>query len=185
MYWVYSRPLEPTLKWLEEKFKGKTDLIEANQTALKAGYNAGDIRELFQGQYEVPKAAAAAGHLPQHHGQRRPGDRARGGRQACGTIPGVFCSYPITPASGVLEALANYKHHGILTVQSEDEIAAICSAIGASFAGSLGHDGNIRTGHGTEGRGDGPGDLHRAAPRHRRRPARGPVDGHADQGRAV
>ncbi len=150
MYWVYSRPLEPTIEWLEEKFKGKPDLIAANQTALKAGYNAGDIRELFQGQYEVPKAQLPPATYRNIMGNDALAIGLVAGVKLAG-VPGVFCSYPITPASGVLEALANYKHHGILTVQSEDEIAAICSAIGASFAGSLGMTGTSGPGMALKG----------------------------------
>lgn len=150
MYWVYSRPLDSTLDWLEEKFKGKPDLIDANQKALRAGYNAGDIRELFQGQYEVPKA-----QLPPATYRNIMGNDALAIGLVAGVklanLRGVFCSYPITPASGVLESLANYKHHGIVTVQSEDEIAAICSAIGASFAGSLGMTGTSGPGMALKG----------------------------------
>ncbi len=150
MYWVYSRPLKPTLDWLEEKFKGKPDLIDANQKALQAGYNAGDIRELFQGQYEVPKAELPAGTYRNIMGNDAVAIGLVAGAKLA-NLPGVFCSYPITPASGVLEALANYKHHGMLTVQSEDEIAAICSAIGASFAGSLGMTGTSGPGMALKG----------------------------------
>jgi len=150
MYWVYSRPLEPTLEWLEEKFKSKPDLVEANQIALRAGYNAGDIRELFQGNYEVPKAK-----LPQGTYRNIIGNQAL----AIGLVAGarlagvklVYCSYPITPASSVLEFLASYKNHGVVTVQSEDEIAAICGAIGASFSGALGMTGTSGPGMALKG----------------------------------
>jgi 2-oxoglutarate ferredoxin oxidoreductase subunit alpha len=137
MYWVYSRPLEPTLRWLEKKFASKPELVEANQTALRAGYNAGDIQELFQGRYEVPKANLAPGTYRNVMGNQAVAIGLVAGSQLAGVDP-VFCSYPITPASSVLETLASYKHYGVVTIQSEDEIAAICSAIGASFAGKLG-----------------------------------------------
>lgn len=150
MYWVYSRPLEPTMEWLEDKFKGKPDLIDANQKALQAGYNAGDIRELFQGQYEVPKAQLPKGTYRNIMGNDATAIGLVAGANLAG-IPGVFCSYPITPATGVLESLATFKHHGMLTVQSEDEIAAICSAIGASFAGSLGMTGTSGPGMALKG----------------------------------
>jgi len=138
MYWVYSRPLEPTLNWLSEKFAKKPELIDANHRALKAGFNAGDIHELFQGRYEVPKV------------ESMPAGTYRNimGNQACamGLVAGanladlrlVLGSYPITPASTILEELAAYKNHDVVTVQAEDEIAAICVAIGASFTGTLG-----------------------------------------------
>ena len=138
MYWVYSRPLEPTLKWLEEKFAKKPELVEANQKALKAGYNAGDIHELFQGRYEVPKTE----DLPQGTYRNIMGNQALAMGLVAGSkmagVRAVLGSYPITPASTILEELAALKHYGVITMQLEDEIAAICAAIGASFAGSLG-----------------------------------------------
>ncbi|MBL4769716.1 MAG: 2-oxoacid:acceptor oxidoreductase subunit alpha [Planctomycetes bacterium] len=138
MYWLYSRPLEPTLDWLADKFKKNPDLVEANQTALRAGYNAGDIHEIFNGQYEVPKTSS----LPPGTYRNVVGNHA----VAMGLVAGarlaglklVLGSYPITPASTVLELLANYKEHGITTIQAEDEIAAICAAIGAAYGGALG-----------------------------------------------
>ncbi len=150
MYWVYSRPLEPTLEWLEEKFKGKDDLIVANQTALRAGYNAGDIRELFQGQYEVPKATLQPGTYRNVMGNQALAIGLVAGAKLAGLKP-VYCSYPITPASSVLEFLAGYKDHGVVTIQSEDEIAAICSAIGASFSGTLGMTGTSGPGMALKG----------------------------------
>ena len=150
MYWVYSRPLEPTLEWLEEKFKGKDDLIAANQIALRAGYNAGDIRELFQGQYEVPKATLQPGTYRNVMGNQALAIGLVAGARLAGLKP-VYCSYPITPASSVLEFLAGYKNHGVVTIQSEDEIAAICSAIGASFAGTLGMTGTSGPGMALKG----------------------------------
>ncbi|MCA9000296.1 MAG: 2-oxoacid:acceptor oxidoreductase subunit alpha [Planctomycetes bacterium] len=138
MYWLYSRPLEPTLEWLADKFKKTPELVEANQAALRAGYNAGDIHEIFQAQYEVQKTDA----LPSGTYRNVMGNHA----VAMGFVAGarlanlklVLGSYPITPASTVLEALANYKEYGVTTIQAEDEIAAICAAIGASFGGALG-----------------------------------------------
>ncbi len=138
MYWLYSRPMEPTITWLEQKFAKKPDLVDANVRALKAGYNAGDIRELFQGQYEVPKTSELpAGTYRNVMGNDALSMGLVAGAQLAGLQP-VLGSYPITPASTILEALAAYKNHGMITVQAEDEIAAICVAIGASFAGSLG-----------------------------------------------
>ncbi len=138
MYWLYSRPLEPTLEWLADKFKKNPDLVAANQAALRAGYNAGDIHEIFQGQYEVPKTD----DLPKGTYRNVVGNHA----VAMGFVAGArlaeldlfLGSYPITPASTVLETLANYKQYGVTTFQAEDEIAAICAAIGASFGGALG-----------------------------------------------
>ena len=138
MYWVYSRPLEATMEWLAAKFKSKPELVEANQKAMQAGFNAGDIHELFQGRYEVPKVE----NMPPGTYRNIMGNQALAmglvaGAKLAGLQP-VLGSYPITPASTILEALASYKHFGVVTLQMEDEIAAICSAIGASFGGSLG-----------------------------------------------
>jgi 2-oxoglutarate ferredoxin oxidoreductase subunit alpha len=138
MYWLYNRPMEATLKWLEEKFAKKPELVEANQKALRAGYNAGDIHEMFQGRYEVPKCVT----LPKGTYRNIMGNEALSmGLVAGAELAGLKAfigSYPITPASGILEQLASYKHFGVITMQAEDEIAAVCSAIGASFAGHLG-----------------------------------------------
>ncbi|MFT5290293.1 MAG: 2-oxoglutarate ferredoxin oxidoreductase subunit alpha [Planctomycetota bacterium] len=138
MYWLYSRPLKTTMEWLAAKFASKPDLVDANQRALKAGYNAGDIQELFQGQYEVPKTE----ELPAGEYRNIMGNQAT----ALGLVAGaqlaelklVLGSYPITPATTILEVLAGLKHHNVMTIQAEDEIAAICMAIGASFTGCLG-----------------------------------------------
>ncbi|MFT5287774.1 MAG: 2-oxoglutarate ferredoxin oxidoreductase subunit alpha [Planctomycetota bacterium] len=138
MYWLYSRPLETTLNWLEEKFKKKPDLVAANQAALKAGYNAGDIHEMFQGQYEVP----ACDSMPAGKYRNIMGNPALG----LGLVAGaeladlniMLGAYPITPATDILHQLSGYKHFGVITMQMEDEIAAICAAIGGSYAGHLG-----------------------------------------------
>jgi 2-oxoglutarate ferredoxin oxidoreductase subunit alpha len=138
MYWLYSRDLEPTLKWLAEKFAKEPALVEANQKALRAGYNAGDIQELFQGRYDVPKCDT----LPKGTYRNIMGNQAL----SLGLITGaelaglkVFIgSYPITPASPILETLSSYKNYGVLSMQAEDEIAAVCAALGASYTGHLG-----------------------------------------------
>jgi 2-oxoglutarate ferredoxin oxidoreductase subunit alpha len=138
MYWLFSRPMEPTEVWLKEKFAKKPHLAEANIIALRAGYNAGDIQELFQARYEVPKCDVL------HPGTYR--NIIGNDAIAIGLVAGakaaeldVFLgSYPITPASTILESLAGMKHFGVKTFQAEDEIAAVCSAIGAAYAGHLG-----------------------------------------------
>lgn len=138
MYWLYSRPLDPTEKWLAAKFKDEPEMIQANVLALRAGYSAGDIHELFQARYEVAPCDTMA-----------PGVyRNIMGNQALslGLVAGAHLanlelflgSYPITPASDILHQLSAYKNYGVTTMQAEDEIAAVCSAIGASFAGQLG-----------------------------------------------
>jgi len=138
MYWLYSRPLEATTKWLDEKFAKRPELAQANKLAMQAGYNAGDIHEMFQGRFEV----APCETLPPGTYRNIMGNDAL----AIGLVTGaklanlqIFLgSYPITPASGILETLASYKNHGVITFQAEDEIAAICSALGAAYAGHLG-----------------------------------------------
>lgn len=138
MYWVYSRPLEPTMEWLGEKFAKKPELRDANRKALQAGYNAGDIHEMFQGRYEVPKTdELPAGTYRNINGNQAVAMGVVAGAQLAGLRP-VLGSYPITPASTILEELAGLKRFGVITMQLEDEIAAICAAIGASFTGSLG-----------------------------------------------
>ena len=139
MFWLYNRELAPTEEWLNKKFGVKApELAAANIMALRAGYNAGDIHQLFQGRFEVKKCE----DLPPGTYRNIMGNPAL----ALGLIAGAelaglelfLGSYPITPASTILETLASFKHYGVTTAQMEDEIAAICSAIGASFAGKLG-----------------------------------------------
>lgn len=138
MYWLYSRPLEPTLDWLAKKFAKEPSLVNANQTALRAGYNAGDIHEHFQARYEVARCDTM---LPGTY-RNIMGNQALSLGLVAGAnlanLPIFLGSYPITPASDILHQLSSYKDHGVITMQAEDEIAAICSAIGASFAGHLG-----------------------------------------------
>lgn len=138
MYWLYSRPIEPTLEWLAAKFAKKPDLADANRTALRAGYNSGDIHEVFQGRYEVVPVENA---LPGTY-RNIMGNHAL----ALGLVAGAelaelklfLGSYPITPATDILQHLAELKEFGVITCQMEDEIAGICTAIGASYAGMLG-----------------------------------------------
>jgi len=138
MYWLYSRPLEPTMKWLEEKFAKRPELAEANKLAMQAGYNAGDIHEMFQGRFEVHRCDV----LPKGTYRNIMGNDALAIGLVTGAklanLPIFLGSYPITPASGILETLSTYKNYGVITFQAEDEIAAICAALGASFAGHLG-----------------------------------------------
>lgn len=138
MYWLYSRPLAPTLEWLDQKFAKKPELAEANKAALQAGYNAGDIHELFQGQYQVaPCDTLEPGTYRNIMGNPALSLGLLAGANLA-KLDMVLGAYPITPASDILHQLANYKHFGVQTLQVEDEIAAICAAIGASYAGHLG-----------------------------------------------
>jgi 2-oxoglutarate ferredoxin oxidoreductase subunit alpha len=138
MYWLYSRPLAPTLKWLDEKFAKRPELAEANKLAVQAGFNAGDIHELFQGRFEVQRCDA----LPKGTYRNIMGNDALAIGLVTGAklaeLPLFLGSYPITPASGILETLSSFKSHGVITLQAEDEIAAICAALGAAYAGHLG-----------------------------------------------
>lgn len=136
MYWLYNRPLENTIDWIKDKFKNKPDLADANLKALKAGYNFGEITELFETRYEVDKAKLPAGTYRSISGNEA---TALGFLAASvkSKLPLFLGSYPITPASDILQFLSTYKNFGVKTFQAEDEIAGITSAIGASFAGSL------------------------------------------------
>ena len=138
MYWLFSRPLAPTEEWLKEKFAKKMHFAEANIVAMRAGFNAGDIHELFQGRYEVPKCdVLTPGTYRSVMGNDAVAIGLVAGAQAA-ELELFLGSYPITPASTILESLAGMKNHGVKTFQAEDEIAAVCAAIGASYAGDLG-----------------------------------------------
>lgn len=136
-YWMYSRPLTNTETWLEEKFKGNDLIIKANKLALRAGYNYANTSEIFISQYEIPQAKIKPGTYRNITGNRA---LSIGLITAANLaeLPVFLGSYPITPASDILHELSKYKHYNVKTFQAEDEIAGICSAIGASFSGSLG-----------------------------------------------
>ncbi|HEX6271761.1 MAG TPA: 2-oxoacid:acceptor oxidoreductase subunit alpha [Polyangiaceae bacterium] len=137
MFWIYSRPLEPTVKWVESKFGKRADLVAANIAALKAGHAYGETAEVFQQRYEVPPAPVEKGVYRNIGGNTATALGLIAASQQAG-LPIVLGAYPITPASDVLHELSKYKHFGVQTIQAEDEIAAICTAIGASYAGNLG-----------------------------------------------
>jgi 2-oxoglutarate ferredoxin oxidoreductase subunit alpha len=139
LYWMFGRDREPTCKWLRTKFAKKPDIAEANIAALNAGHVYGETAELPSGIscYKVPRAELEPGEYRNITGNDALAwGLAAGGRLA--ELPIVFGSYPITPASSVLHALAKLKHFDVTTFQAEDEIAAVCSAVGASFGGALG-----------------------------------------------
>ncbi|MFA6232970.1 MAG: 2-oxoacid:acceptor oxidoreductase subunit alpha [Bacteroidota bacterium] len=136
LYWMYSRPMEPTLEWIETKF-GKTPTVaKANELALRAGYSFGNITEVFSVQYNVRPAKLPAGTYRNVTGNEA---TALGMVAACvkSGLPGFLGSYPITPATEILQELARRKNFGFKTFQAEDEIAGVCTAIGAAFGGSL------------------------------------------------
>jgi 2-oxoglutarate ferredoxin oxidoreductase subunit alpha len=137
MFWLYERSMDPTLKWIEEKFAGKPVFAQANARALKAGYAFGETTEIFHTHYRVKPA-----HLPPGTYRNITGNEAT----ALGFVTAAklakrdlfYGSYPITPASDILHQLSGYKNFGVKTFQAEDEIAAIGSAIGASYGGAMG-----------------------------------------------
>jgi 2-oxoglutarate ferredoxin oxidoreductase subunit alpha len=136
VYWMFSRPLDNTLQWLEKKFAKKPLIIEANTRALKAGWNYCDITGTFQHRYEVEPATLAPGRYRNIDGNSALALGLVAASQKSG-LPLFLGSYPITPASSVLHALAKYKQYGVVTFQAEDEIAAVCAAVGAAFGGAL------------------------------------------------
>ncbi len=140
LYWMFDRDRASTIEWLRTKFAAKDpNLAEANIAALNAGHAYGETAEMPQGvgAYKVPKASLAPGTYRNITGNEALAwGLAAGGRLS--GLPVMFGSYPITPASSVLHNLAKLKHFGVTTFQAEDEIAAICSAVGAAFGGALG-----------------------------------------------
>ena len=136
MYWLYNRPLEPTMKWISDKFAKKPEYVEANTIALKAGYYFGEQTEIFTTRYTVEPAELKKGIYRNVSGN----EAIALGFVAASELSGLqlyLGSYPITPASDILHFLSGYKNFGVKTFQAEDEIAGITSAIGASFGGSL------------------------------------------------
>lgn len=136
MYFIYNRSLETTEDWLKAKFGKKPELLEANINVLKAGYNYGDTIEAIQNTYEVPKAKINPGVYRNIMGNQAIALGFIAASKLAGR-PLFLGSYPITPATDILQELAKYKHYGVKTFQAEDEIAGIGSAVGASFAGHL------------------------------------------------
>lgn len=137
LYWIYNRPRQPTLDWLEKKFKARPRLVQANSLALHAGHAFGETLELAHTRYDVPRAPAAPGRYRNMSGNVATAWGLIAASQLSG-LELVLGSYPITPASDVLHELSRHKGLGITTLQAEDEIAAVCAAIGASYAGKLG-----------------------------------------------
>lgn len=135
--WMYSRSLERTKKFLEGKFKSKPDLLDANLKVLQAGYNYGDTSETFTTRYEVKPAPMPKGSYRNITGNQGIAIGLIAAAQKAG-LELFYGSYPITPASDILHELSRNKHFGVKTFQAEDEIAAICSSIGASYGGALG-----------------------------------------------
>jgi 2-oxoglutarate ferredoxin oxidoreductase subunit alpha len=135
-YWLYNRSMEPTLRWLDDKFKTKPQLVTANKLAMQAGYSFCEATEAFQISYEIPPAKLSPGVYRNISGNTALALGFVAASQQAG-IPLFLGSYPITPASDILHELSMYKDFGVTTFQAEDEIAAVSSAIGASYTGAL------------------------------------------------
>ncbi|MGW3609183.1 2-oxoacid:acceptor oxidoreductase subunit alpha [Micromonospora sp. NPDC005163] len=135
--WMYSRPYESTLRFLERKFAARPELVAANVAAFKAGWNFGETTEDFAVRYEVKPAKMQPGTYRNITGNTALslGLVAAGVRSG---LPVFLGAYPITPASDILHELSKHKRFGVLTMQAEDEIAAVGAALGASYGGSLG-----------------------------------------------
>lgn len=136
-YWLYNRSMETTLRWIDDKFRGKPALVQANRMAMQAGYSYCEATEAFQITYEIPPAKLAPGLYRNISGNVALAMGFVAASQKAG-IPLFLGSYPITPASDILHELSKYKDFGVFTFQAEDEIAAVTSAIGAAYAGALG-----------------------------------------------
>ena len=135
--WMYTRPTEPTLEWIDQKFSKNEQVAAANTAAFKAGYNFGDTTEAIGHRYEVRPAQLPAGDYTSITGNTALSWGLVAASQLA-KLPLTLGSYPITPASDILHELSKHKHFGIRTVQAEDEIAAVGVALGAAFAGHLG-----------------------------------------------
>ncbi len=139
VYWLYDRPLDVTVKYLTDYFAGekhKPEIADLNIRALRAGFNFGETAEIFSERYQVAPAKLKKGKY-----RRISGNEATAlGLVVAAKKAGkrlIYSGYPITPASELLHNLSRMKQYGVRTFQAEDEIAAICAAIGASFAGDL------------------------------------------------
>jgi 2-oxoglutarate ferredoxin oxidoreductase subunit alpha len=158
IYWLYGRDLSPTLRFIESKFGGKPDVAEANRKALNAGWNYGETTEAFVSSYEVAPA-----QLPPGKYKNMEGNQAL----AWGLVTAAklsnkdlfYGTYPITPASDILHELSRHKNFGVRTVQAEDEIAAMCTVIGAAFAGSMAVTGSSGPGIALKGEAMGLGMI--------------------------
>ncbi len=156
VFWLYGRDVTPSLRFIENKFKSKPEVADANKLALKSGWHYGETTEAFASTYQVPAANLDAGTYRNIMGNQA---------LAWGLIAAAklsekelfLGSYPITPASDVLHELSKYKHFGVRTFQAEDEIAAVCSSIGAAFGGSMAVTGSSGPGIALKGEGMGLG----------------------------
>lgn len=141
VYWLYGRDTEPTLRFLNEKFGNKPQIVDANTRALKAGWNYGETTDAFISSYKIDPAKLPPGNYRQIMGNQA----LAWGLVTASQLSGkdvFYGSYPITPASDVLHELVKLKNYNVRTLQAEDEIAAICTAIGAAYGGHMGVTGS-------------------------------------------
>ncbi|HEX7358181.1 MAG TPA: 2-oxoacid:acceptor oxidoreductase family protein, partial [Ignavibacteriaceae bacterium] len=136
MYWLYNRPVENTLDWIKDKFKKHPQFVDANTKALHAGYNFGEMTEAFTTRYDVISAKLPKGTYRNIAGNEATAFGFLAASVQSG-LPLYLGSYPITPATEILQYLSSFKNFGVKTFQAEDEIAGVTSAIGAAFAGNL------------------------------------------------
>ncbi|MBX3411761.1 MAG: 2-oxoacid:acceptor oxidoreductase subunit alpha [Pirellulales bacterium] len=157
-FWLYDRPLDTTLRYIDAKFGKRPDVAEANRRALHAGYNYGETVEAFASQFRVNPAKLTPGKYRNITGNEATawGLLAASKRSDCDLFYGT---YPITPASDILHELAKHKNFGVRTFQAEDEIAAITSVIGAAFAGAMSVTGSSGPGIALKGEGIGLGVM--------------------------
>ena len=137
LFWMFDKSMDYTIQFITEKFSKKPDIMNANITALKAGWNFGDTTEVFTTRFQVDVAKLPSGVYRQITGNHATAIGLIAAAEKAG-IELFLGSYPITPASDILHELSKYRANGVKTFQAEDEIAAICAAIGASYAGALG-----------------------------------------------
>lgn len=137
LYWMYNRNMDNTIAFIKEKFGKKPEILESNIKALQSGYFYGDTTETFTHRYTVEKAKMETGTYRSIMGNQALSYGLLAASKKSG-LPLFLGTYPITPASDILHELARYKGFGVKTFQAEDEIAAISSAIGASYGGSIG-----------------------------------------------
>jgi 2-oxoglutarate ferredoxin oxidoreductase subunit alpha len=135
--WMYHRPTEGTIRFLERQFRRKPEIAAANIAAFRAGYNYGETTEAFAVSYEIKPAPMAPGRYRNISGNQALALGLVAAGQRSG-LPVFLGAYPITPASDILHELSRHKAFGVRTFQAEDEIAGVASAIGASFGGALG-----------------------------------------------
>ena len=137
VYWLFGRSLDPTLRFINEKFGKKPEVASANEAALRAGWAFGETTEAFGESYQVEAAELSPGTYRNIMGNQALAWGLIAGSKLSGKDL-FYGTYPITPASDILHELTKYKNFGVKTCQAEDEIAAVCSAIGAAFGGSMG-----------------------------------------------